>query len=72
MAKQPNSDTDHRRERGGPAPAPDRDADLERREALAKLSRYATAGYVAPAFLTLMVSRKASASSHIPPPPPPP
>jgi hypothetical protein len=69
MTKQPNSDTDHRRERGGAAP--DGDAEPGRREALAKLSRYATAGYVAPAFLTLMVSRKATAASGDPPPPPP-
>jgi hypothetical protein len=43
---------------------------MERREALATLSRYAAAGYVAPAFLTLLVSKKASAASGDPPPPP--
>jgi hypothetical protein len=72
MGRQSDGDNDTPQALGGPAPDPDRDAGLERREALAKLSRYATAGYVAPAFLTLMVSKKASASSHIPPPPPPP
>lgn len=69
MARQPNGNSP--RERGMPATDPDQDASLERREALAKLSRYVTAGYVAPAFLTLMVSRKASAASGPPPPPPP-
>lgn len=71
MAEQSKSDSDHRRELGGSAPDPDQDADLERRDALAKLSRYATTGYIAPAFLTLMVSKKASAASSLPPPPPP-
>ena len=52
------------------APDSDREADLGRREALVRLSRYAAAGYVAPAFLTLMVSKKASAASGDPPPPP--
>jgi hypothetical protein len=71
MGRRLDSDTDTPQEPGIAAPAPDQDADLQRRDALAKLSRYATAGYVAPAFLTPMVSRKASAASGPPPPPPP-
>lgn len=43
----------------------------ERRAALAKLGKYAAAGYVAPAVLSLLVSRRASAASFVPPPPPP-
>jgi hypothetical protein len=69
MAEQPNGNGP--RKRVMPDTDPDRDANPERREALAKLSRYATAGYIAPAFLTLMVSKKASAASGSPPPPPP-
>jgi hypothetical protein len=48
----------------------DRDVNLARREALAKLGQYAAAGYVAPTMLTLLVSKKASAASGLPPPPP--
>jgi hypothetical protein len=71
MGRRLDRDTDTPQEPGIAIPAPDKDADLQRRDALAKLSRYATGGYVAPAFLTLMVSRKASAASGPPPPPPP-
>jgi hypothetical protein len=49
----------------------DQVSNLNRREALTKLGQYAAAGYVAPAMLTLLVSKKASAASGEPPPPPP-
>ena len=48
----------------------DQNTDLKRRDALAKLGQFASAGYMAPALLTLLVSKKASAASGEPPPPP--
>ena len=48
----------------------DQTTDLERRDALAKLGQFASAGYMAPALLTLLVSKKASALSEPVPPPP--
>jgi hypothetical protein len=59
-------------ERNLPAADPDQGANLERRAALAKLGQYAAAGYIAPAMLTLLVSKKASAASGVPPDPPQP
>jgi hypothetical protein len=48
----------------------DQTTDLTRRDALAKLGQFASAGYMAPALLTLLVSKKASALSEPVPPPP--
>jgi hypothetical protein len=62
----------HSGERDPTAANPDQGVDLERRVALAKLGQYAAAGYIAPAMLTLLVSKKASAASGVPPDPPQP
>ena len=69
MTKRPGFHNSEERE--STAVDSDQVTDLDRREALKKLSQYAAAGYVAPAMLTLLVSKKASAASGDPPPPPP-
>jgi hypothetical protein len=68
MTGRPNEH--HSGERDPSAANSEQGVNLERRIALATLSQYAAAGYIAPAMLTLLVSKKASAASGVPPDPP--
>jgi len=68
MSKKPKENT--LEQRTGPVTGSGQKSHLCRRDALAKLGKFASAGYMAPALLTLLVSKKASAASGAPPLPP--